>query len=173
MAGEPTTLMPFYRGWERYQWLLTRAVGPLGAGQLALSAAPSIWPVWRLAAHIASARVGWFHGTLGEGDVNVAWPRGWEADGMPPRDGAELTRALETSWALVRDCLERWTPDMLDDPFTTRHGQSVSRQWVIWHVIEHDLHHGGEIFLTLGMHGVPTPDLSSRAMDTDNRPPGA
>jgi uncharacterized damage-inducible protein DinB len=25
---------------------------------------------------------------------------------------------------------------------------------VVWHVLEHDLHHGGEISLTLGMHGI-------------------
>jgi hypothetical protein len=24
-------------------------------------------------------------------------------------------------------------------------GYELSRQWVIWHVIEHDLHHGGEL----------------------------
>ena len=35
----------------------------------------------------------------------------------------------------------------------------ITRQWVIWHLIEHDLHHGGEISLTLGMHGLPAPNL--------------
>ena len=30
---------------------------------------------------------------------------------------------------------------------------------IIWHVIEHDLHHLGELFLTCGMHGLPVPDL--------------
>jgi len=27
------------------------------------------------------------------------------------------------------------------------------------HVLEHDLHHGGEIALTLGTNGLPAPDL--------------
>jgi uncharacterized damage-inducible protein DinB len=30
---------------------------------------------------------------------------------------------------------------------------------VVWHLIEHDLHHGGELSLTLGMHGVAAPDI--------------
>ncbi|HEX4716084.1 MAG TPA: DinB family protein [Ktedonobacteraceae bacterium] len=30
----------------------------------------------------------------------------------------------------------------------------MTRQWIIWHVIEHDLHHGGEISLILGTHGL-------------------
>jgi uncharacterized damage-inducible protein DinB len=35
----------------------------------------------------------------------------------------------------------------------------VSRSWVIYHVMEHDLHHGGELSLTLGIHGLPSPNL--------------
>lgn len=48
---------------------------------------------------------------------------------------------------------------MLDDHFTTPRGYQFTRQWGIWHVAEHDMHHGGELFFTLGMHGLPTPDL--------------
>jgi uncharacterized damage-inducible protein DinB len=35
----------------------------------------------------------------------------------------------------------------------------LSRAWVVWHVLEHDLHHGGELSLTLGMHGLQAPDI--------------
>ena len=35
----------------------------------------------------------------------------------------------------------------------------VSRSWVIYHVMEHDLHHGGEVSLILGMNGLRTLDL--------------
>jgi uncharacterized damage-inducible protein DinB len=30
---------------------------------------------------------------------------------------------------------------------------------VVWHLIEHDLHHGGEISQILGSHGVSALDL--------------
>ena len=30
----------------------------------------------------------------------------------------------------------------------------LSRAWILNHVMEHDLHHGGELALTLGMHGL-------------------
>ena len=55
-----------------------------------------------------------------------------------------------------------WTPADLDYVFEkTSYGQMfhLTRQWIIWHVIEHDLHHGGEVSLTLGMHGLAAPDL--------------
>ena len=35
----------------------------------------------------------------------------------------------------------------------------LSRQWVNWHVIEHDLHHGGELSFSLGAHHLAAPDL--------------
>jgi hypothetical protein len=34
-----------------------------------------------------------------------------------------------------------------------------TRQWVIWGVLEHDIHHGSEISTTLGVHGLPVLDL--------------
>jgi uncharacterized damage-inducible protein DinB len=36
---------------------------------------------------------------------------------------------------------------------------TITRGWVIWHVIEHDIHHGGEIAYSLGMHGLTAPDI--------------
>jgi uncharacterized damage-inducible protein DinB len=33
--------------------------------------------------------------------------------------------------------------------------EKCTRGWVLWHILEHDLHHGGEISLTLGAHGLP------------------
>jgi hypothetical protein len=35
----------------------------------------------------------------------------------------------------------------------------ITRPWVIWHLIEHDMHHGGEISLSMGMNKLKAPDL--------------
>jgi uncharacterized damage-inducible protein DinB len=62
----------------------------------------------------------------------------------------------------MQAAIARWTPadwqqtypgEEPDEPAT------LTRQWVIWHLMEHDLHHGGEISLTLGMHGLTAPNL--------------
>jgi uncharacterized damage-inducible protein DinB len=159
MGDTTLTLRPFYTGWETYQGMLTQALAPLTAEQLALRAAPSLWPIRTLAAHVVAARVYWFHRVLGEGDPAIAPMQAWDDDGMPQRSAAELVEGLETTWRLVADCLDRWTPADLDVTALTRRGNTVTRGWVIWHIVEHDLHHGGEIGLTLGMHGLPAPDL--------------
>ena len=36
---------------------------------------------------------------------------------------------------------------------------SFTRQWLIWSIIKHDLHHGGEVSFTLGTHHLEAPDL--------------
>ena len=159
MSDETRTLASFYSGWQTYQEMLVRAVSPLSDEQLALRAASSLWPAWQLAAHIISCRVGWFHLLMGEGSPALAPYHDWDLDDAPPRTAAELVDGLEATWRIVRDCLDRWTPAMLEDSFTTPRGVTRTRGWVIWHVLEHDLHHGGELSLTLGMHGLPALDL--------------
>ena len=157
-----TSLAPFYSGWDGYQNMLVEAIRQLTPEQLALRAAPSLRPVWLLAAHIIGTRVGWFHGRMGEGDEAIAAYDPWDADGAPPRTAGELVAGLDATWQMMQECLSRCSPSRLDDPITrTRNGEtsSLTRQWIIWHVIEHDLHHGGELLLTLGMHGLPVPEL--------------
>lgn len=158
MYSSTMTLTPFYRGWEAYQGMLVAALAPLTDAQLALRASPPLRPVWFLAAHIIGARVWWFH-QLETLDPALMALGEWDVDDAPPRTAAELAAGLEATWGMIAGCLDRWTPAMLDDPLTTPRGRAVTRQWVIWHVLEHDLHHGGELCLTLGVHDLPTPDL--------------
>lgn len=176
MSG-PSALDTIREGWANHQRLLVDALRDLKPEQVALRPAPGLWAVWQLAGHMAGARMGWFHDVLGEGDTALRdrfrvarttvpdlplEDAGWEDDETHPRDAGDLVDGLEGTWAMIDDCLRRWTPQDLAMEFTrTRPSgiRSYSRQWVVWHLIEHDLHHGGEISLILGMHGVPALDL--------------
>jgi uncharacterized damage-inducible protein DinB len=159
MPAEPAALNAFYHGWATYQAALVQVLAPLTADQLALRAAPSLRPVGALAAHISAVRVGWFHGTLGEGEPALAALARWDAPDAPPRAAGALVDSLEMTWSLMHTCLARWTAAMLADPFPISRGRIITRGAVLWHVLEHDLHHGGELSLTLGMHGLPAVDL--------------
>jgi len=154
-----TNLAPFYQGWDRYQGLLVESVGSLTDEQLALRAAPHLNSVGMLAAHIIGTRVGWFQQLLGELDPEIAALDPWDADDAPQRSAVELVHGLELTWNMIQDCLNMWTPAIFEQTITTQRGSTRSFQWVIFHVLEHDMHHGGELALTLGMHGLPTPDL--------------
>jgi uncharacterized damage-inducible protein DinB len=159
MTQDDAHLMRFYDGWNRYQDLLVEAISPLTAEQLAIRAVPQLRQIWELAGHIISARVYWFHQVMGEGNDDLKPMQAWDDEDMPPRYAGELVRGLNETWAMIEECLRRWTPDDLDVLKTTSSGAERSRQWVIWHVLEHDLHHGGELCFTLGMNGLPAPDL--------------
>ena len=159
---EQTTLAKLYKGWDVYQEQLVKAITPLAAEQLALRAAPHLRSVGMIAAHIVGARVRWFHRLMGEGSVDIHLLCIWDLPEAPIRSAAELVDGLKDSWQLIQNSLAHWTLADLDHVFEgTYSGEeySFSRQWIIWHVIEHDLHHGGEISLTLGAHGMAGLDL--------------
>lgn len=86
----------------------------------------------------------------------------WGQRDSPTRSAGKLLRGLDETWAFIEARLQRWTPADYVQTFPDEaDGQvyAVSRSWVVYHVLEHDLHHNGEISLILGMHGLRTPDL--------------
>lgn len=165
MTEQTFPLAPFYKGWDNYQQLLVHALTPLSPEQLALSAAPHLRSIGMNAAHIIGARAGWLHYVLKEGDENLTTLNKRDEPGQPARTAAELVSGLETTWQVIQDALQRWTIADLDDVLhdTGENGEEIeedfTRQWVIWHLIEHDLHHGGEISFVLGMHGLAAIEL--------------
>jgi uncharacterized damage-inducible protein DinB len=171
MADDNFTLTTFYTSWKAYQDRLEAALAPLTAPQLGLRAAPDLRSIGENALHIIGCRVFWLTEFLGEdgGEKMKAYAR-WNAVALeapyatwdavaraldaPAPSGAELAQGLNRSWQFMADCLARWSPAEMQQTFSDEGDGSteVSRAWVVWHVLEHDLHHGGEVSLTLGMH---------------------
>ncbi|HEX6557620.1 MAG TPA: DinB family protein [Ktedonobacteraceae bacterium] len=161
MTTPQSTFQVFYQGWKDYQALLIKAIAPLSADQLALRSAPHLRSIGELVSHIIRARAGWCSGDLHEGGEVMASFTTWGRPGMPARSAPELVNALETTWQLMQEAIARWTPDEWEQVLggTPEEPETFTRSWVIWHLIEHDLHHGGEVSLTLGMHGLEAPAL--------------
>jgi len=163
MTEHTFPLTPFYKGWDGYQQHLVRALAPLSTEQLTLRAAPHLRSIGMIATHIIGARAGWLYYALKEGDKNLVSFLMWNDPDQPLRSATELVSGLETTWQVLQDALQRWTIADLEEVFhdTDDDGQeeSFTRQWVIWHLIEHDLHHGGEVSFALGMHDLPAIDL--------------
>ena len=156
----------FCRGYEVHQGRLLKMIAPLDQGQLDLAAAPHLWSVRTLACHIIGARAWWFHSWMGEGSAEFGRMVAWDEDEeLATRPAAEIVRGLEVSWSVIKSGLERWSPDDLNKEFIRPTPNEAgerpkrSRQWIVWHLVEHDVHHGGEISYSLGMHGVPGLDL--------------
>ena len=78
-------------------------------------------------------------------------------------EAAELVAGLESTWSMVDGALARWTvndlghtfspPAVLSEAERNAFGE-LTRQWIIWHVFEHEIYHGGELSLALGEYGL-------------------
>jgi uncharacterized damage-inducible protein DinB len=158
-----STLDVIYENWRGYHEKLRDCIAPLTNAQLGLQPAAHMWPLGQLVQHMISVRAGWFSGTLQEDDAAMHAYMAWGQRDSPARSAGELVRGLDETWAFIESRLQRWTsadyattfPDEVADGQT----YEVSRSWVMYHVLEHDLHHGGEVSLVLGMHGLQTPDV--------------
>jgi uncharacterized damage-inducible protein DinB len=161
--GETNVTLAFVaEGWQAYQDQLSSALAPLTPEQLALRAAPQLRAIEALARHIIGVRAGWFHIVLREGDDAFGSYSSWDQPDAPARTAEELVTGLAATWQVLHAALARYTPEDLAQTVTAeRNGQAYifKRGWVVWHVLEHDLHHGGEIGYSLGMHGLPALDL--------------
>ncbi|HEY7418851.1 MAG TPA: DinB family protein [Ktedonobacteraceae bacterium] len=163
MAEESFTLTTFYTSWKEYQDRIKGALAPLDAEQLKLRAAPNLRSIGENAVHIVACRAGWFTEFLGEdGGEEIKVYTGWDdspsALGAPVPTATELVQGLDRTWQFMVDCLARWSSADMQQTFPDEwDGKRVdlSRAWVVWHVMEHDLHHGGELSHTFGMHGIP------------------
>jgi uncharacterized damage-inducible protein DinB len=186
-----TTTSPFlqtiYEGWDSHQQALMRAVTPLTPEQLAWRPAPDQASVNELIAHIAGARLWWFYKmgapgsaalarqiapwapeTLDAGDSDAlkAWLEAnlqWE-EPLTKTPGESL-KWLESTWGMIERTLNTWTvADLAQTYRHIREGKiyAVTRQWTIWRILSHDLHHGGQVALMLGLQGVEAPELGER-----------
>ena len=162
MTDTNITLAMMTEGWQTYQRELSKALAPLSPEQLALRAAPHLRSIGELACHIIAARAGWYHDVLHEGDDAFNALSYWDAPGSPTRTASEIVAGLARTWQVMQEALARYTPSDLHVVVELElDGQhyAYTRGWVVWHVIEHDLHHGGEIGYSLGLHGLQALDI--------------
>ena len=158
----------FYDGWQTYNERIVEVVSDLSAEDLQVRPAPERWPIWATVGHTAGARVYWLCGVFKEPGAEATPVAdaingiGWEDDLETPRTAAELTEALESTWRVIADCLQRWTPEMLFEQFDGQVGKKTqvhTRQAVLMRLLSHDAYHSGELSQTLGILGMPQIDL--------------
>lgn len=147
----------FFDGWHTYQTELTAAIAPLTDEQLLLRVSPKLRSIGQIATHLVSVRARWFYLGWEEGGETFKKLGNWDRRGRKRRTAADLVYGLETTWAGMHEAIGRWTPEQWAETWPGEDDSEpaiVTRQWVIWHLIEHDLHHGGELSITLGAHGL-------------------
>lgn len=158
MSNGQELISALYAGWTAYQETMIDSIEPLDETQLGLRSAPHLRSVGEIVRHVIGARARWFHSLMGEGGADLETFTRWDRRGARIRPAGELVRGLQATWDGMQNAIDRWTPadwEVTWEGNGNGEPQVITRQWVIWHLIEHDLHHGGEISLTLGIHKAP------------------
>ena len=107
------------------------------------------WSVGEVMLHIANAEDGWFrHVVTGE-------LPGWPTTHSPKRypTVAAIQGLLSEMHTRTVAFLSEQTLKDLDRRVETPWGEETTLGWVAWHVLEHEIHHRGELSLVLGLLG--------------------
>lgn len=166
MTEQAPSLFTFYQGWKTYQRMLVDMLAPLSPHHLALPIASAQRTIGMVAQHLIANRVWWFQVWMGEGSPDLAPISHWDPSDVayqPVSDAATLVAGSESTWCMIEAALSLWTHADLGYLFQPpaalseeerEHVPPFSRQWIIWHTFEHEIHHGGELSLALGQRGL-------------------
>lgn len=159
--GMAESLASVYDGWEGYNRSLMNAVEPLTEQQLAFRLHPEMQPVGELALHIADGRIVWFerlHAPFTE-ELRAKM----DTRATKPSTGPELAAWLGETYRIVDALLTKWSVADLPETYEQAYQgkvYAVSRQWVIFRMLAHDIHHGGQLSELLGAQGIFPQELT-------------
>ena len=163
MPEEIHSLLTIFKGWDGYQISLVRAIAPLSREQLAYRPASHLRSAGELARHISEGRFNWFQRTFGVSSPELAnLIATWRSKHAIEEQSTELVKGLEATWQMVEDALRRWTVADLEQTYPLSYqgkNYALPRQWILWRIMAHDLHHGGELGVTLGLQNIAIPEL--------------
>lgn len=162
------TIRLAYSNWPRYNRQLRDVAARLTEEQLALRPSPERWPLWATIGHTACQRVFWLCDFAGEPGADTT-PFTDAAHNCPGDDdlehvldGGQLAAALESTFRVVENCLDRWSLDLLGEELRRPEWPgrwAYTRGSVIQRVFAHDVYHCAEANETLGIAGLPQIDL--------------
>jgi uncharacterized damage-inducible protein DinB len=115
---------------------------------LDVSAYEGGWTVAEIALHIANAEEGWFRVVASRKDTD--WPPEYSVNDYPSKKA--IITLLDHSHKETMDFLHSFSLEDLDTIVESKWG-SFSMRFIIWHVIEHEIHHRGELSLIHGILG--------------------
>ena len=143
------TAYELFGHWRLVRFGLLKVVDSFADGDLDFSPGRDLWSVGQTIRHIANAEEGWFRYIV-EREYDD-WPPAYQAHDYPTV--AALKSLLNNVHQQTVDFLNAVDVSELDTVIPVPWGESVTLRWVIWHVLEHEIHHRGELSLMLGLLG--------------------
>jgi len=142
--------------WADVRHGLCEALGRLTDEQLRLSPREGLWPLGTVARHIAEAERHWLEACTVEGPVRFSRTE-FTADRYPTV--AAVRDLLAEVHAETEASLAAADAATMDRQVTLPWGERLTVGDPVWHVLQHEIHHRGEIYLMLGLLGMDAPDV--------------
>lgn len=147
--------LELFEHWAEVRDGLFQALDKVTDEQLDFVPREGLWSLGTVARHIANAEEGWFRYAVSR-----------ELGEWPAKYAAEDYSTVESLKALLTEVHRRTKAylatvdvDDLDRVVEVPWRRNLSLRWIVWHVLEHEIHHRGEIFLMLGLLGMEGPDI--------------
>jgi uncharacterized damage-inducible protein DinB len=138
----------YFNHWEQVRSDLLATIDKFSDDELIYTPFEGSWPVGQIMLHIAECEDHWLHGLVRQ---EIQMPVCYDlADHLGK---AAIKDVLEVAHSRTLGFLDDLRDSDLDRQYTTRFGETFSLYWIIWHVLEHEIHHRGELSLALGMLG--------------------
>jgi len=137
-----------FHHWDQIRRDLLETMDKFSEQELAFAPFQGGWPAGQILLHIADCEDNWLHGVV-RAEIQP-WIFYNLAD-YPTR--AAIRQVLDRAHARTVSFLDSLEEKDLDAQYKTPGGEAFSLYWIIWHVLEHEIHHRGELSLIHGMLG--------------------
>ncbi len=111
---------------------------------------------WDLAVHMADCEWHWIYRNALQREP---WSTRWD-----PNRFADLTELLEF-WGQIHRSTVEWLKDAPLSELNRKYAMPYAEHpfatmnWLVYHVMEHEIHHRGQIFMLMRMQGINPPEI--------------
>ncbi|MBK8900905.1 MAG: DinB family protein [Anaerolineaceae bacterium] len=139
----------YFKHWQQVRTDLLATVDKFSDKELTYVPFPGSWSVGHIIRHIANAEDGWFRYIITRELSD--WPGEFTSAAYPTVAATKVLLNKVHDRTLMS--LSDWDETDLDRPIEAPWGQTFKLGWIIWHVLEHEIHHRAELSLILGLLG--------------------
>ena len=139
--------------WTQVRQGLFDALDKLTDAQLDFVPHPGLWSLRETVFHIAGTEDGW---------LRYYTANRWHEDSFKAQDYPTVADLKALLVKVHQETEAQFAQDadaLMEKVAQLPWGSETTMGWAVWHVLEHEIHHRGEVFLMLGMQGIEAPDV--------------
>jgi uncharacterized damage-inducible protein DinB len=134
--------------WEQVRADLLATIDKFSEAELGVVPFEGSWPVGQIMLHIAECEDHWLHSLVRH---ELTPPIKYRLAEHATKSA--ILEVLSLAHSRTIQFLRRLEEQDLSRAYQTRYGETFTLYWIIWHVLEHEIHHRGELSLALGLLG--------------------